>query len=101
MSARIYRPAKTATQSGAGNSRRWLLEFEPEHAREVEPLMGWTSSTDMKSQIKLWFATKEEAQDYATRQGIEARVEEPGVSTRKILSYSDNFRTGRLGQWTH
>jgi hypothetical protein len=101
MSARIYRPAKTATQSGAAKSSRWLLEFEPELAREVEPLMGWTSSSDMKSQIKLWFATKEEAIDYAARQGIEARVEEPGVVTRKILSYSDNFKSGRLGQWTH
>ena len=101
MSARIYRPAKTATQSGAAKSRRWLLEFEPEQPREVEPLMGWTSSGDMKSQIKLWFATKEEALDYAARQGIEARVEEPSAATRKVVSYSDNFRTGRLGQWTH
>jgi len=101
MSARIYRPAKTATQSGAAKSRRWLLEFEPEQPREVEPLMGWTSSGDMKAQIKLWFATKEEALDYAARQGIEARVEEPGVVTRKVISYSDNFKSGRLGQWTH
>jgi hypothetical protein len=101
MSARIYRPAKTATQSGAARSRRWLLEFEPEQPREVEPLMGWTSSADMKSQIKLWFATKEEALDYAKRQGIEARVEEPSLATRKVVSYSDNFRTDRLGQWTH
>jgi hypothetical protein len=101
MNARIYRPAKSATQSGAAKSRRWLLEFEPAKAREVEPLMGWTSSSDMKAQIKLWFATKEEALDYAARQGIAARVEEPGVATRKVVSYSDNFRTGRLGQWTH
>ena len=101
MSARIYRPAKTATQSGAAKSRRWLLEFEPEQPREVEPLMGWTSSGDMKAQIKLWFDTKEEALDYAARQCIEARVEEPGIATRKVVSYSDNFRTGRLGQWTH
>ncbi len=101
MSARIYRPAKTATQSGAAKSRRWLLEFEPEQPREIEPLMGWTSSGDMKSQVKLWFATKEEALDYAARQGIEARVEEPTLASPKVVSYSDNFRTGRLGQWTH
>ena len=101
MSARIYRPAKTATQSGAAKSRRWLLEFEPEQPREVEPLMGWTSSSDMKSQIKLWFASKEDALDYAARQGVEARVEEPTPASPKIVSYSDNFRTGRLGQWTH
>ncbi len=101
MSARIYRPAKGATQSGSAKSRRWLLEFEPEKAREVEPLMGWTSSSDMKSQIKLWFATKEEALEYAAREGVDARVEEPNPASRKVLSYSDNFRTGRLGQWTH
>ena len=101
MTARIYRPAKSATQSGAAKSRRWLLEFEPEQPREVEPLMGWTSSGDMKSQIKLWFATKEEALDYAARNGIDARVEEPNVSGTRTLSYSDNFRPNRLTQWTH
>jgi ETC complex I subunit conserved region len=101
MSARIYRPAKAATQSGAAKSRRWLLEYDPEKPREVEPLMGWTSSSDMKSQLKLWFASKEEAVAYAARNGIEARVEEPAPSSRKVLSYSDNFRPGRLQQWTH
>ena len=101
MTARIYRPAKSATQSGAAKSRRWLLEFEPEQPREVEPLMGWTSSGDMKSQIKLWFATTEEALDYAARNGIDARVEEPNVSGTRTLSYSDNFRPNRLTQWTH
>lgn len=63
--------------------------------------MGWTSSGDMKSQVKLWFDTKEEALDYASRHGLAVRVEEPTVKTRKVLSYSDNFRPGRIGQWTH
>ena len=101
MTARIYMPSKSATQSGAAKSRRWLLEFEPEQAREIEPLMGWTSSGDMKSQVKLWFDTKEEALDYATRHGLAVRVEEPTLRTHKTLSYSDNFRPGRIGQWTH
>jgi hypothetical protein len=101
MSARIYRPAKAATQSGAAKSRRWLLEYEPEQAREVEPLMGWTSSSDMKAQVKLWFAKKDEAIAYAARNGIEARVEEPAPFARKVVSYSDNFKTSRLQQWTH
>ena len=96
MTARIYRPSRSATQSG-----RWLLEFEPEQPREIEPLMGWTSSGDMKSQIKLWFDSKEEALDYAARNGIDARVEEPAPTSRKILSYSDNFKANRLTQWTH
>ncbi len=101
MTARIYRPAKSATQSGAARSRRWVLEYEPEQPREIEPLMGWTSSGDMKSQIHLWFETKEEALAYAARNGIDARVAEPATVGRKTLSYSDNFKSGRLDQWTH
>lgn len=101
MTARISCPAKTATQSGFAKASRWLLEFEPASAREIDPLMGWTSSGDMNSQIKLWFATKEEAIAYAEREGIAYVVVEPNPVTRKILSYSDNFRTTRIGQWTH
>jgi hypothetical protein len=101
MTARIYMPPKSAMQSGVAKSRRWLLEFEPEQPREIEPLMGWTSSGDMKAQVKLWFDTKEEALEYASRNGLAVRVEEPTVKTRKTFSYSDNFRPGRIGQWTH
>ncbi len=101
MSARIYRPAKSATQSGAARAWRWVLEYEPEQPREIEPLMGWTSSGDMKSQIHLWFDSKEEAMAYAVRNGIVARVAEPSDATRKTISYSDNFKTTRIGQWTH
>jgi hypothetical protein len=100
MTARIYRPAKNAMQSGQSKTR-WLLEYEPEADRQVEPLMGWTSSADMKSQIKLWFDTKEAAIAYATRNGIPHRVEEPKEPTRKAVSYSDNFKFTRQGQWTH
>ncbi|MGL4634646.1 MAG: ETC complex I subunit [Beijerinckiaceae bacterium] len=101
MTARIYRPAKTAMQSGAAKSDRWLLEYDAESNRTVEPLMGWTSSSDMKSQIKLWFNNQEDAVAYATRNGIAYRVEQPRESTRKAVSYSDNFKFTRQGQWTH
>jgi ETC complex I subunit conserved region len=101
MTARIYRPAKTAMQSGAAKSNRWLLEFDSETDRQVEPLMGWTSSSDMKSQIKLWFDSKEDAIAYASRNGLAFRVEEPREATRKAVSYSDNFKYTRQGQWTH
>ncbi len=101
MTARIYVPARNAMQSGRGKSQRWLLEFEPAVARRVEPLMGYTSSSDMTSQVKLFFDTKEEAIAYATREGIAYRVEEPKPETRKTVIYSDNFKTSRLGQWTH
>ena len=61
MAARIYKPARTAMQSGKAKTKEWLLVYEPEVAREVEPLMGWTASSDMKSQLRLRFATQEEA----------------------------------------
>ena len=101
MLARISRPAKTATQSGKAKSDRWLLQFEPEAAREIDPLMGWTSSGDMNQQIKLWFDTKEEAIAYAEKHGIAYRVDEPRQTPRKVVVYSDNFKTSRIGQWTH
>jgi hypothetical protein len=101
MTARIYRPARTAMQSGAANTKQWLLVYEPERPRSAEPLMGWTSSTDMRSQVKLRFDTKEEAIAYAKREGIAYRVEDPNEVQRRPLSYSDNFRFNRVGQWTH
>ncbi|MGA2043959.1 MAG: ETC complex I subunit [Roseiarcus sp.] len=100
MTARIYRPARTAMQSGQARDK-WLLEFEPERPRQIEPLMGWTSSMDMKSQIKLRFDSREEAIAYARRNAIAYRVEEPKVAARKIVSYSDNFRTNRAVPWSH
>ena len=76
MTARIYQPARSAMQS-VQSKDDWLLEYEPEKPREIEPLMGWTSSSDMRSQVKLRFDTKEEAIAYAERSGIAYRVEEP------------------------
>ncbi|WP_089174742.1 ETC complex I subunit [Bosea sp. AS-1] len=101
MTARIYRPARTAMQSGTAKTERWLLEYEPEAPRQIEPLMGWTSSSDMKSQLKLWFDSEAEAVAYATRNGIPYRVEQPHDPKRRSISYSDNFKFSRVGQWTH
>jgi ETC complex I subunit conserved region len=100
MTARIYVPTRNAMQSGQAKDR-WLLEYEPETARQIEPLMGWTSSRDMKAQIKLRFDTKEEAIAYAQRNGIAYRVELPKEASRKIVSYSDNFKTNRAIPWSH
>lgn len=101
MVARIYRPAKTAMQSGTARTRKWVLEYQPEAHREVEPLMGWTSSRDMKSQIRMSFPTKEEAIAYARRNGIAFVVHEPKPRKHRPKSYADNFRYGRIGSWTH
>jgi hypothetical protein len=101
MTARIYRPAKTASQSGKAKSDRWLLEYEPGAKRSIDPLMGYTSSGDMMSQVRLWFATQDEALDYAAKNGIAARVEEPKDATRRQVAYADNFKFDRKTPWTH
>jgi ETC complex I subunit-like protein len=101
MSARIYKPAKTAMQSGQAGTKSWALDFEPEEARQVEPLMGWTSSGDMRQQVRLRFASKEEAVAYCERHGIAYQVFETKPSTRRTVSYSDNFAFNRRDAWTH
>lgn len=101
MVARIFRPAKTAMQSGQAKSRRWLLEYEPEVAKTADPLMGWTSTSDAEAQVRLFFETREEAVAYAERKGLAYRVIEPKEKAVKTVSYSDNFKYGRIGTWTH
>lgn len=101
MSARIYQPAKSAMQSGLARTKEWVLEFEPAAPRAIDPLMGWTSSIDTRTQVRLEFDSKEEAVAYAERNGIPYTLAEP--KPRKLIrkSYADNFRFGRVGAWTH
>ena len=101
MAARIFRPAKTAMQSGSARTKEWVLEFVPAQAREIDPLMGWTSSTDMKAQVRLEFDSKEDAIDYAERNGLAFSVQEPKPRKPVAKSYADNFKFGRLRPWTH
>ncbi len=101
MVARIYKPARNAMQSGTAKTKHWVLEYEPERPRSVEPLMGYTSSADMRSQIRLSFETKEDAVAYAQRCGIPFQVSEPHEPARRKMAYSDNFSFRRMGQWTH
>lgn len=88
-------------QSGPARTKEWVLEYEPTAAREIDPLMGWTSSRDMLSQVRLTFATKEEAVAYAERNGIPYRLDRPTPPATIRKSYSDNFRFGRKEAWTH
>jgi hypothetical protein len=88
-------------QSGDARTKDWVLEYEPVAAREIDPLMGWTSSRDVLSQVRLTFATKEEAIAYAEREGIPYRLAEPRPRETVRKSYSDNFRFGRKEAWTH
>lgn len=103
MHARIYQPAKTAMQSGTAKTRGWVLEFAQGSAREVDPLMGWTSSTDTQTQVKLRFDSREAALAYARENGIEAEVVEPKARKANIRQrgYGENFATDRRGVWTH
>ena len=102
MFARIYKPAKTAMQSGQAKTKRWVLEFAPETAREIEPLMGWTSSSDMNSQVRMVFETKERAVAFATKHKIPFELKETDeAAPRAGKSYTDNFAFKRVEPWTH
>ena len=103
MRARIYQPARTAMSSGMAKTTSWVLEFAPASTREVDPLMGWTSSTDTQAQVQLRFGDKAAAVDYARENGIEADVQEPKKRKANIRpgGYGENFATGRRGAWTH
>jgi hypothetical protein len=101
MTARIYKPAKTAMQSGKAKTKDWVLDFEPSEPKEVEPLMGWTTSGDTRQQVRLRFDTKEEAVAYCERNGVPYQVFDPTPAKRAFISYSDNFAYSRRTPWTH
>ncbi len=103
MRARIYQPARTAMQSGTARSKGWVLEFAPDTARDVDPLMGWTSSDDTQAQVRLRFDSRDEAEDYARAEGLAYDVAEPKLRKPLIRQrgYGENFATDRKGAWTH
>jgi hypothetical protein len=99
--ARIYRQPKTAMQSGLAGTHEWLLDYEPSEPARADPLMGWIGGSDTQTQVRLRFATADEAVAYARKNGISYELEL--ARERKVVpkSYSDNFRFGRLENWTH
>lgn len=99
--ARIYRPDKTAMQSGWAKTKEWRLEFEPASARIPDPLMGWTQSRDMNGQVALQFDTRDQAVAYAKAHAIPFRVFDPPLRKRVIKAYADNFSVNRKQPWTH
>ena len=103
MLAKIYQPARNAMQSGQAKTKTWVLEFAPDQARSVDPLMGWTSSSDMNSQVKLTFESCDAAVDYAKEKGIAYTVVAPQKRKPVVRSggYGDNFATNRKTVWTH
>ncbi|MGB4106791.1 MAG: ETC complex I subunit [Alphaproteobacteria bacterium] len=91
MDARIYKPSKTAMQSGHGNTHAWVLEFESKSNRGPEPLMGWTTG-DTLGQVCLEFPSLAEAKDYALRKGLSVTVQPAMGRKLKPRNYADNFR---------
>ena len=88
--AKIYIPTKTAMQSGYGKQKKWVLEFEKKDS-QINPLMGWESSTDTLNSISLKFSSKEKAIEYAKNNGISFEISEPNKKNFIIKSYADNF----------
>ena len=95
MTARIYQPSRATTQSGLGKTHSWILEYEPATQRSPEPLMGWTSAADTLNQVRLSFASRDEAVSFADRQGLVFSVQEPAQRRVRPRSYTDRFRPVR------
>jgi hypothetical protein len=100
MKVRIFKPAKTAMQSGVAKTKEWLLESEPT-PKTVDPLMGWTSSRDTMQQVQLEFPTLDEAKAHAEKNGWQYTVETPHSRPVRPKAYADNFAFNRVGRWTH
>jgi ETC complex I subunit conserved region len=101
MPARIYKPSRSAMQSGKGKSESWILEFEQEAPRTSDPLMGWTSSAETATQVRLTFVSREAAESYAKAKAV-AYIVQPETPVRSVKkTYADNFKFGRTDNWTH
>ena len=87
----IYIPTKTAMQSGLSKQNKWIFEYIVSNNNNINPLMGWESSVDTLSEVKLEFNTKELAIEYAKKNKINFEIIEP--KKRKLVkkSYADNF----------
>jgi hypothetical protein len=94
--AGIFRPAKTAMQSGRAQTRKWVLEYEPTSPRRPDPLMGWATAQDTLNEVQLRFDTLDEAVAFADKHGLDYTVIAPHDSAEKAKSYADNFRYDRI-----
>jgi len=103
MRARIYQPARNAMQSGQAKTKEWVLEFAAASSRDIDPLMGWTSSSDTQAQVKMTFESQEAAVEYAQANDVDFVVQEPNTRAHNVRAggYSENFAPTRRGAWTH
>ncbi len=103
MLVRIFKPSKSAMQSGPAKSDVWCLEFDTEDTKKLEPLMGWTGSSDTQRQVRLTFQNKEDAINYAEKNGLPYTLTE-NMLRKPIIrksGYGENFATNRKISWTH
>jgi hypothetical protein len=96
MTARIYRPAKTAMQSGRAKTHGWVLEFTPNAAQAADPLMGWIGQGETSRQVRLRFASEDEAVAYCKKRGLDYELAEPQEPRLRPKSYAENFRYDRV-----
>jgi hypothetical protein len=101
MRARIFQQPKSSMQSGIAGTTHWALEWEPTEQQRQDPLMGWFGGGSTQAQVHLHFATSEEAIAYADRAGIPYDLELPPIRVQTPKVYADNFKYGRLENWTH
>lgn len=103
MRARIYQPARNAMTSGQARTHSWVLEYAAEGGKALDPLMGWTSSSDTQQQVRIRFPSEKAALAYAEEKGIEATVSEPHKRKHNIRpgGYGENFASNRRSAWTH
>ena len=101
MTIKIYIPAKPSKQSGQGKSKKWLAEYVSDVEKVKDTLMGWNSSLDTKTQIRLFFDTKDQAIEWAKKNNYQYFIEEPKSKKIKPKNYASNFDINRKEPWTH
>ncbi len=103
MVARIFRPSKSAMQSGMGQTKSWIMELEYNFAKTIDPLMGWTGSKDTNSQVQIKFKSEQAAINFAKSRGIPFIVQKANVRKHVIREngYGDNFKFEKKIPWTH
>ena len=101
MTIKIYKPSKTAMQSGIGKTKKWLAEYISDTDNIKDSLMGWNSSSYTKEQIKIFFDTKEQAIEWSKKNNEQFIVIEPKERKIKPKNYASNFDMNRKEPWTH
>ena len=101
MTIKIYKQTKTSMQSGLGKTKLWLAEYISDSDNVKESLMGWNSSLDSKTQIRVFFETKEQAINWAKKNNYQYFVYEPQLRKLKPKNYASNFDMSRKEPWTH